>query len=572
MPDLMKDSDLFSNRFCKRIISVLFYLLTFLSSNIVHSQNFTRKVVYNLGPNQIIYSNEYYLAEKANKYGYSCVVLDTIENEVSFIVNGDWKLKGPWTGIGDKDNYYLWDVFHIRDLDVFNDSMLFLSYYHKKNIYLNGKSYGPFESTYFDYNPTENKLDKEFDFIYSVWDTINSKFDYYGCYHDSIYYIPQEKRVYSNESNTKVFCKNCLNNVNNLNNIDDPDFSIAYSYANTDKYELVEQEWSIINKGDSVLHKYPKGSVVNFQSDNLGNYAYVFILENKYYVNINEDIKGPYEDVTRLQLQENRNFTYTIKENNKYFTFINSTKYQGKPIVDNHELYGDKIDFNLINDSTFSYAFYNETDKNYLNINGKVIGPFNDINKFVATKNGCYLASLGYSDSIYVKSNHWNSNRYDNVYNLYVDDSCFYFEYVFKNKTGVCINGIEYGPYDNLYNLKVKNKNEYSFCFTKDSSSVLYFLENGKISKSRYDKRNLFGSGISKFVNNFRESKKSDMVVISDDLKIKLVSNYSNSYVKVNNKKYGSAPAINAWFNSDKKCFVWSAVEGSELVVYEVEI
>lgn len=553
--------------------NLVFCFVSFILSGFnTYCQETNRKVIYKLGPNQIIYSNEYYLAEKDNKYGFSCIVRDTVKKEVLFIVNSDWKLKGNWTGLGDNANYYLWDVFHVRDIDVFNDTMMFLSYNNQKNIYLNGKNYGPFESTYFNYNPTGNKLEKKFDFIYSVWDTVDSISNYYGCYNDSIYFISQEKKIINDESNTNVICQNCVSKENNFSDSNNPDCQVVVDYAYSDKYHVKDLQWSVIKKGDFILHTYPKGSVVNFQSDNLGNYAYVFIIENKYYVNFNEDISGPYDEVIRLQLGDNKIYTYTIKEGNMFFTFINRRKNKGLPIVDNNKWDGDKIDFNLINDSIFSYAFCDETNKNYLNINGKVVGPYNCINSFVASRNGFYLASLGCSDSIYVTSNLWNSNKFDNVYNLHIEDSCFYFEYVIDDKTGVCINGIEYGPYDNLYNLEVKTKNDFSFCFTKASSSVLYFFENGKISKSRFDKRNLFGLSVSKFVNNFWESIKSDMVVFSDDLKIKLVSNYSNSYVRINNKKYGSAPAINAWFNSDKKCFVWSAVEGSELVVYEVGI
>ncbi len=57
--------------------------------------------------------------------------------------------------------------------------------------------------------------------------------------------------------------------------------------------------------------------------------------------------------------------------------------------------------------------------------------------------------------------------------------------------------------------------------------------------------------------------------IISSDRRHLFQSSYHNKGVTIDGQLFGKAPAIDAVWNESKKAFVWNAVEGQELVVYE---
>jgi hypothetical protein len=57
--------------------------------------------------------------------------------------------------------------------------------------------------------------------------------------------------------------------------------------------------------------------------------------------------------------------------------------------------------------------------------------------------------------------------------------------------------------------------------------------------------------------------------IYSADRAHTLYSAYKYEYVVIDGVRCGKSPALYAWYDKGKNAFVWNAVEGRELVLYE---
>jgi hypothetical protein len=67
-------------------------------------------------------------------------------------------------------------------------------------------------------------------------------------------------------------------------------------------------------------------------------------------------------------------------------------------------------------------------------------------------------------------------------------------------------------------------------------------------------------------------SSGTNIDIYSENLEHTMISDYRYEYVVIDGESYGKSPAFQAWYDSDKKSFIWSAIEGKELVVYEFKL
>ena len=58
----------------------------------------------------------------------------------------------------------------------------------------------------------------------------------------------------------------------------------------------------------------------------------------------------------------------------------------------------------------------------------------------------------------------------------------------------------------------------------------------------------------------------------STDKKHVFLSNYGYDFVTIDGTPYGKSPCIQAWYDEKKNAFIWNAIEGKELVVYEYKL
>lgn len=121
------------------------------------------------------------------------------------------------------------------------------------------------------------------------------------------------------------------------------------------------------------------------------------------------------------------------------------------------------------------------------------------------------------------------------IFYYYVGSSCF----IVDNADNT------YGPYDNIYDYGFSESGGLMFRYYEDGKEYVY--DNGM-------KRRLFNDP---YIIDLEEEGHS------------FYSHYAYDYVVIDGQRIGSSPAMNCYYDRDKRAFVWYSVEGPDFVVYE---
>jgi len=188
------------------------------------------------------------------------------------------------------------------------------------------------------------------------------------------------------------------------------------------------------------------------------------------------------------------------------------------------------------------YVFYFDKDERYyVNYKGIIHGPFDEVT-------------------------------------FYADYTEEGYDYYYKRE------GIWYGRKDE----KIKKVNFAYQDFDKEKNKWYWYVnKNGYVEK--YDNfKDIPNKGnFEKGGNYEREQVFYDMIwhqlhvnPASNDIGIISPSGKEHSFscsleynqVVINGKRFGISLALNAWYDKDKNAFIWNAIEGQELVVYEYKL
>ena len=345
---------------------------------------------------------------------------------------------------------------------------------------------------------------------------------------------------------------------------------IYYDYYNDKKY--------FVNINGETSQGYDK--IDNFKFTKNGEYAYQYKDNGKYYVNINGKPSPGYEEAvpwTFLKFNSSEEYAYSYKDNEKWYVIIN-----GKPSQGYDEVYFNSFRFT----SNGEYAYqYKDNGKMYVNMNGKPSPGYDEIFSFSFSGNEKYsyryksngkwhanvngALSPGYDEireysenwKIYKENGKWYVNNngilspgYDNL-DEYSGDN----KYKENGKWYININGKKQGGYD------------YIFYYNTDDESCRYFRQGTCYEKNDNKEKIRYFDTWLNYGDDYRDDI-GNIEFYSADKKHLFYSGYQYEYITINNKRHGAAPAIRAWYDEKKNAFIWNAVEGKELVVYEYKL
>jgi hypothetical protein len=292
-------------------------------------------------------------------------------------------------------------------------------------------------------------------------------------------------------------------------------------------------------------------------------------LDGKYYVTINGKRSEGYEYVGYLNLTESGKYAYEYKENGKYYVTINGERSGGYDYVGNLE---------LTESGKYAY-FYIENENWYRNINGmrsRLPDSIDYVDLFYFTESGkyAYIYSENENDKEHANINGVAGRGYD-----YIGRSLFHLEesgkyaytYEENGKWHVNINGKE----SDGYGYRMADNGDFSFYYAGDDGK-LYENRNGVKMETEYfsGMRNGDRGGFALFGNAHSDgwNQKESVEIYSSDREHSFYSSYKYDYVVIDGKRRGAAPALYAWYERGRNAFVWNAVEGRELVVYEYKL
>jgi hypothetical protein len=579
-----------------------------------------RTVLFTLDEDEQVSYGEYFVLQKMNQNHFACIIRNHVKQLTTFVFNGK---RIPVGDCYDRCSVYEYISFHY--LNVHEENGYIVEYIFQDMAgYVNvkGELYGPFDelSEWDTWDEGESKTSLTFakdsngniihdKFYYRK--TEGDKRNYYLHYHgekegpfDGILF-PKENSVYADCEYLHLLAGKWYAHYGNGVNKMVPTIH-GYLYQKGEKWCVnINGEESRGYDGVWYLHFTESGNYIycylenekeyiNINGENSGGYDSIYSLEiiengeyayyykenGKWYVNINgEDSRG-YDEVDNLRLTESGKYAYWYNENGKWYVNINGKSSKGYDVVGFHTL-------RFIENGSYAYT-YEENGKEYVNINGKESSGYKDVSELHLTESGNYAYIYKENGKDYVNINGKESRGYDGVFCCFKDllltesGHCAY-RYIEDKKfyVNININGVDKSSkgYDDIWRLEITDDGNYSYYYYNEGiDGRIYKNHNGEEIETEY----LLGMGHDDsldFFNNINGesvwkvcSEKEHWLYPSDESKQCLYFSDESKHVSIYGKCCGKANALYAWYDKTKRAFVWNAVEGDELVIYEFQL
>jgi hypothetical protein len=530
-------------KFCVVFLTGILMPVTTVATS-AFGQTPQREVVFTLNANEVIYKNEYALFQTLNQNRFACITHDTITNKYTFVFNGQ-RIKT----VSEIRKDYIDCIDYVNPGEAKGYAF---SYKENGKWYINyhGVVDGGFENMRWEDDYDVRTSERDYDYLYKLvgsWYTSKNGKKKRANVIERIY---KDGQYYVNVDGSTV--------GGPYDDIDDYTFTesgkYTYSYKDNDKY--------YVNINGSIVGG-PYDDIDDYTFTESGKYAYSYKDNDEYYVNINGSIVGePYDYIHYLTFTESGKYAYRYADNGKYYVNIN-----GSIVGRLSDDYNPYIGYIRLTESG-KYAYeYEDNDKYYVNINGSIVGgPYDDIDYLTLTESGkyAYRYKENDNDKWYVNVNGSTvGGSYDEyIYDLRLTESGKYaYKYKDNGKWYANINGSTVGPYDYIGDLTLTEGGKYSYDFRKDRKN--YINTNGVVTVDK----------AYRIFDTDNYEKALDLLdLTSKDGKHSFYSSYKYEYVVIDGRPYGKSPAINGWYNESKNAFIWNAVEGRELVVYEYKL
>jgi hypothetical protein len=230
----------------------------------------------------------------------------------------------------------------------------------------------------------------------------------------------------------------------------------------------------------------------------------------------NETLYGPYDTVGELMMSSD-NFTFFYEKGGSQFVNINGSSYGPSQIYSSEGVSRPIVP--SIYNQNFGFSYYDkDKDSWYVNINGRVSGPYIEVSNVYYSSKG-YVFAGKKKDSIYYYINLNGNEEVKNPYvsvdnNIYLsDDGTYSFSYTSNSKKNININGKVFGPYNETGKGIMYKDNDFYFLYS----------ENGK-----------------EFVNISGKAYESNGSIVYDYLKNQFEFHYTKDgkrYVNINGKE-----------------------------------
>jgi hypothetical protein len=516
----------------------------------ISEQNPKREVVFTINANEEIYDEEYSLYQTFDQNYFACTTFDTITKKYTFIFNGERIVRK-----GD-----IWDeMWHLYYVNPGEAKGYIFTYKDNDKWFVNcrGVVDGGFDDISMGNRYKElNSIDIIFPdhpgpYIPGLYtpDLYTTEKDY-----DYLYKISNEWYASKNGENNKInFIERIYEDNRYYVNVN----GITVGGLYTLSYTVVDWPYNNTFNLSSYCSFMESQSAYHAALTESGKYAYSYRDGRKWYVNVNGSIiGGPYEcdnNINDLILTESGKYAYSYKHNGKYYVNVNGY------IIGASYTYGS---YNIILTESGKYAyFYRDNEKYYVNVNGSTVGgPYNDIANLTLTDSGKYAYYYKDNNEGYVNVNGSIVGRiYNNISDLTLTDSGKYaYFYWDSSESYINVNGSIIGGRG--YDISLTEDGKYSYLFYKDRKH--YINTNGVVTEKRDNQ----------FLDSDNCEPRLNFTSKNDEHTF-----YSSSYseykcVIIDDRPYGKSPAIYAWYDESKNAFIWNAVEGRELVVYEYKL
>ncbi|MDR1644690.1 MAG: hypothetical protein LBS05_02530 [Tannerellaceae bacterium] len=312
-----------------------------------------------------------------------------------------------------------------------------------------------------------------------------------------------------------------------------------------------------------------------------------------------------------LVLQEGNGYRFacilqdTLKKTNVFV-------FNGKRIAeaDEDNLFVYDLDMTQKSGYVVLYRFWGQ-EQEYINIRGRLHGPFADVYPDYTSYDLFYYRKAG-SQDLFVRNRGEDEGPYDEVYFPEYDSNCAYLyqlagkwfartkdgknkltpltgdeylttflltesgKYMYRyqdredGKVYINVDGVRlgngYDRYYDFFHFQLENDGRYIYYYGDPYEGKIHKVDNGIESES--DK---YLQVPDSFGDPFGGSS-IQAELYSPDKEHALFSSYRYEYVVIDGQRYGSAPALAAWYDEGKNAFGWSVVEGREWVVYELDL
>jgi hypothetical protein len=213
--------------------------------------------------------------------------------------------------------------------------------------------------------------------------------------------------------------------------------------------------------------------------------------------------------------------------------------------------------------------------KFYYKLGGRWYGKTNSknimLNKGDNNNIPSYQNKFGPYDYTWINGNYYitynksviNKKAYKDISFFSSSGDNFAFCYTENNQDYFQINGTSFGPYRAIDNFETIDYKTFKFSYL-GIDNIWYYFNGEKSIKSRF-------TGKENFISEeFEQYGRPE--VFSTDYKNSFVSDYNYEYVVIDGEAYGKSPAFHAWYDDEKNAFIWSGIEGKEIVVYEFKL
>jgi hypothetical protein len=407
----------------------------------------------------------------------------------------------------------------------------------------------------------ENTLTHEHTLVHNGKRIVKTKGDYssvYEKYPFGIFYFDVEKENglgYTYELAGRRFV-NIEGKVLSKVNGEVSNFMIYGTKKFAFLYRKIEDTYTSVYIDGRIFgpHKW----VSAFTVTDKGSFMYYYKLTtDNYYININGEIFGPYNSINNAYMNKNGSYiySYSIKNNNTYSYYVNVN---GTNIESNDKRI---FDAHVFDNGGYIYG-YHDNFKQYINLNGKISGPYD------ASYAQPYLHIKFANDSYII------THKIDG--NYYVD-----------------VDEVRFGPFAEVDYLghngvQIAKDKKYAFRYT-DTNGKQRYCVNGNLNASM-DEFDFFSSnietdhlannlnfihyGYNMFDNTITIEDMFDNTIniTSPDNTHSFYSDFAYEYVVIDGEPVGKSPALYCWYNDKTHAFVWNSIEGKELVIYEYKL
>jgi hypothetical protein len=237
--------------------------------------------------------------------------------------------------------------------------------------------------------------------------------------------------------------------------------------------------------------------------------------------------------------------------------------------------------FGPFEDANFSlpWGYYAPEEMNqikyYYKLGGRWYGKTSSKNVMLNAGDNNYTPSYQYKvgpyDYTWINGNYYitynksviHKKAYKDIHYFYSNGENFAFCYPENNQYYFQINDTSYGPYRAIDNFETIDYKTFKFYYLGTDNIWYYFNGETSIKSRLTGKENFISEEFEQYGNP---------EVFSADYKNSLISDYKYEYVVIDGEAYGKSPAYHAWYDSAKNAFIWSGIEGKELVVYEFKL